>query len=81
MQRLLIVSLLLTLASAGCGKRSVEIDRQTRHAIDTLTANELVVLRPQLDSLCAAQFDSLRAAAADSMLHVRRLEIEKILNR
>ena len=76
----LFVCLLVLLSlPVGCGKRTVEIDRSTQRAIDTLSAKEIRVLRPVLDSLCDVQFDSLVNAAMDSILAERRLEIEKIL--
>lgn len=77
------VTLLICIAALlmSCGKRSVEIDRNTRLAIDTLAGAQIRELRPVLDSLCDAQFDSLVQHAMDSILERRQHEMEQIIQR
>jgi len=75
----LICAYTLVVALESCGKREVKIDRIMRRAIDTTAASRKAVLRPKLDSICDAQFDSLVQVAVDSILKQRRSEISKII--
>ena len=63
----------------SCGKRRIQIDRDTRRMIDTLAAAEINILRPQMDSLCRLQMDSLVATLRDSVLTARKEEMRKLL--
>lgn len=65
----------------SCGKRRIQIDRDTRRMIDTLAAHEINILRPQMDSLCRFQMDSLVATLRDSVLSARREEMRKLLGK
>jgi len=75
------VAFVLCLVFPGCGKRNVQIDRETRRMIDTLTAHELNILRPQMDSICRFQLDSLVATVRDSVLEARKAEMRKLLGK
>lgn len=79
MKQLLVITCILALSWGGCAKRTVKLDRDMLRAIDTIAAKQINVLRPQLDSLCDARFDSLVAVAMDSIMVVRQLERAKIL--
>ena len=70
---------LIVVLTTSCGKREVKIDRIMRRSIDTTASSRKAILRPKLDSLCEAQFDSLVQAAVDSILEQRRMEIDKII--
>lgn len=65
----------------SCGKRHVQIDRETRRMIDTLSSHEINLLRPVLDSLCVTKLDSLVATMSDSVLMARKEEMRKLLGR
>lgn len=65
----------------SCGKRHVQIDRETRRMIDTLAAHEINILRPVLDSLCLMKMDSLVASISDSVMTARKEEMRKLLGR
>ena len=49
--------------------------------IDTVSANQIKLLKPVLDSLCDQNFDMLVNRAKDSIMIVRKEEIRKILNK
>lgn len=76
-----LLAFLSCLAFPGCGKRNVQIDRETRRMIDTLMVRELNVLRPQMDSICRFQLDSLVATLRDSVLEARKAEMRKLLGK
>ena len=76
----ILISCLVVSTLCACGKREVKLDRIMKRTIDTTAAPKIVVLKPKLDSLCDARFDSLVQAAVDSILEVRRLEIKKIID-
>jgi hypothetical protein len=65
----------------ACGKRHVQIDRDTRRMIDTLASAEIQILRPVMDSLCTQQLDSLVRTLRDSVLAERREEMRKLLGK
>ena len=67
--------------STGCGKRHMQIDRETRRIIDTTAAREIVTLRPLMDSLCQTKMDSLVSTMTDSVLTERRNEMRKLLGK
>ena len=75
---LLVIAMCVFASLPACGKRTIKIDRAMRKAIDTSAARQIVVLRPEMDSLCAIRTDSLIQAAVDSILGERRTEIQKI---
>lgn len=64
---------------AGCGERRIEITRDMRRTIDTLSAREIYSLRPVLDSICQTKMDSIVSIKTDSILAIRRDEIRKLL--
>jgi len=65
---------------ASCGKREIRLDRTLRRTIDTTAAKQIVILRPILDSLCDARYDSLVTVAVDSIMNKRQLEIKRIIS-
>lgn len=78
MRTLILTGLLTLLIAMSCGKRTIKVDRVMKRTIDTTAAPIKVLLRDELDSLCIVQRDSMVAAAVDSILAVRKVEIEKI---
>lgn len=63
----------------SCGKREVEIDRETRTVIDTIAAKEIRLLNEELDSLCTAKFDRMVLQVLDSILAVREREVQSYI--
>ena len=49
--------------------------------MDSLFKKEVGILKPILDSICDAQFDSVVNYTADSIMSERQSEIEKYLDR
>ncbi len=68
-------------ATMSCGKRHMQLDHETRRAIDTLAAKEINVLRTEIDSLCKYRMDSLVLAMSDSIVAVRRKEIQQMIGK
>ena len=79
--RLLFIVLFCCVLTPSCQKRSVKLDRSTMRMIDTAAATQFSELRPVLDSICAAQFDSLISVAMDSIMTIRQKEIDQILKK
>jgi hypothetical protein len=63
----------------SCGKREVQIDRETQRIIDTIAAKQIAGLNAEMDSICALQFDSLVQVKYDSIMKDRLAEIEFLL--
>ena len=76
-----LISIIICAVLGSCGTRQVRIPNATKRAIDTLAAKDIVVLRPQLDSLCDLRQDSIVQAAMDSIIERRSLEISKIVKK
>lgn len=77
--KLCLCFILLLMSISSCGKRHVQIDRDTRIAIDTLVSHEINLLRPVLDSLCVLKMDSLVASMRDSVFDARQEEMRKLI--
>lgn len=78
MRWLVWIGIFALLSTISCGKRTIRVDRVMQKMIDTTAAPKMVLLRDELDSICDMRKDSLVAAAVDSILSVRRIEIDKI---
>ena len=70
-----------TILLLSCGKRRVQIDRETKRAIDTLAASQIQAMRIEMDSMCILRMDSLVAVKSDSVMNARREEMRKLLGR
>ena len=77
---LLLAGFLFTL-NACTDPPPPSLNAKDRELIDSLFRLEIKVLKPELDSLCDATFDQRVQVAVDSMLIVRRAEIERQLQR
>lgn len=71
----------ISMTVSFCGKRHVQIDRDTRIAIDTLVNQEINELRPLLDSMCLLKMDSLVATLRDSVFEARQEEMKKLIGK
>ena len=79
--RTMILLIICSMMLICCGKRHVQIDRDTKRAIDTLAAKQANAMRPVLDSICQLKMDSLVATMSDSVMMARREEMRKLLGR
>lgn len=78
---LLIFGGVLLLLANACEEDPAFLLASQRTRIDTISANQIKLLRPELDSLCDEQFDALIKQAQDSIMETRMKEIKKILNK
>ncbi len=76
-----LVLILCCICISGCGKRHMQIDRDTRRMIDTTAARQINTLRNIADSTCLAKTDSMISAMTDSIIMERREEMRKLLGR
>ena len=81
-----IIFLFLMLFSLSLFCRCTEDPEPTlnfreRELVDSLYRMKLDTLKPVLDSLCTAHFDSAVAFKSDSMMKVRTAEVQKYLER
>ena len=80
----IFLAFVLLLMATACGEKKetrIRLTSAERVKVDTLYSKEVKTLRPYLDSLCEAQFDSLVQRAVDSLLEVRRAEEIRLRNR
>ena len=67
---------------AGCTEQpEPTLVYKDREVVDSLYRHQVDSLKPILDSLCTAHFDSAVQFKTDSMLKVRTAEIQKALER
>ncbi len=60
---------------SSCGEETVKLNGNDRVAIDTLSANAIAKLTPELDKRCKDSSDALRKQLVDSLVIVREREI------
>lgn len=72
---LFVFSLLLT----SCTKRPVTPSKASRRAIDTIYQQQLLVIKPGVDSICLHVYDSLYPLAVDSIMQERQSEMEALV--
>lgn len=76
--------ILLAVLLWACGDQGNQLPSLTyrqRELVDTMYLDRVRVLRPQLDSMCEAEFEARVAKAVDSLLQVRRLEEARLRER
>lgn len=73
---ILFCSLLLV---TSCKKRPVKLNRNARKAIDSIAAKEIKILRLELDSICAQNFEGLVIQYMDSIRLERLREIKDLI--
>jgi hypothetical protein len=59
----------------SCTARRVEPTRASRHAIDTLYQQQVALIQPELDSLCANLREEVYNHAVDSLMNARKAEM------
>ena len=73
---------MLVLALVGCeDAKDYSKDYKTRKVVDSLYRKELKVLKPELATQCSIQTVSAVDGMVDSILQIRRQEVEAILRR
>jgi hypothetical protein len=78
MKRLLLI-LCIGLFLVSCTSRRVKPNRQSRRAIDTIYKENVVLIQPEIDSLCIILYDSIYAVAVDSILKERQEEMNALI--
>ncbi len=63
----------------SCTTRPVTPSRASRKAIDTIYQKQVLLLQPQIDSICTLLHDSIYAIAVDSILNERRSEMMELV--
>lgn len=59
----------------SCTSRAVQPTRQSRHTIDTLFQQKVILLKPEMDSVCDGLFKEIYTAAIDSIMEARKMEM------
>lgn len=60
----------------SCTTTTVEPTRTSRHTIDTLFQQKIILLKPEMDSLCRIMHAEVYKKAVDSLLVARKVEME-----
>ena len=63
----------------SCTTRHVTPSRASRRAIDTLFQQQVLLMQPQMDSICKQVRDSVYAVAVDSFLQERQAEMNQLV--
>jgi hypothetical protein len=67
---------LLLVVFISCTSRPVEPTRSSRHTIDTLFSQRIIAMQPEIDSLCKDLTKKTFTAAVDSIMKMREIEME-----
>lgn len=70
---------IVTLLFASCTTRHVTPSRASRRAIDTMFQQQVLLMQPQMDSICKHVRDSVYAVAVDSFLQERQAEMIQLV--
>jgi hypothetical protein len=74
-----LVLLCIGLFLLSCTSRRVTPNRESRRAIDTIYKVNVMLLQPQIDSLCDRLYDSIYTVAVDSILNERQEEMNTLI--
>ena len=74
-----VALLLCIIFMASCTTRNVTPTRASRRAIDTIFQQKVLVLQPQMDSICTQLHDSIYTVAVDSIMSERRIEMTNLV--
>ena len=74
--RFFLAAVLVSCFLFSCTSRAVQPTRQSRHTIDTLFQQKIIVLKPEMDSVCAGIFKDVYSAAIDSIMNARKQEMD-----
>ncbi len=78
MKRMLVI-MSMGLFLFSCTSRRVQPNRDSRRAIDTIYKNNVMLLQPEIDSLCTHLYDSIYTVAIDSILHERETDMKSLV--
>ena len=79
MRWILIISVMLLVSCED--PKDFSKDYKTRKIVDSLFRKELKVLKPKLNAQCSIRTNASVDAMVDSILRIRREEVEEILRR
>ena len=68
-------SVLVLFILISCTSRGVQPTRQSRHTIDTLFQQKVILLKPGMDSVCDGIFKEIYTSAIDSIMEARKMEM------
>lgn len=74
-----LIFLCIGLFFASCTSRRVQPNRDSRRAIDTIYKNNVMLIQPQIDSVCVHLYDSIYSVAVDSILNERQEEMNALI--
>lgn len=63
----------------SCTTRPVTPSKASRRAIDTIYQAQVLLMQPEIDSLCTRLKDSIYPLAVDSILNERRAEMFELV--
>ena len=63
----------------ACTTTTVTPSRSSRQIIDSVYQQKIISLQPQMDSICAGEHNTVFRLAADSILAVRKMEMDSLV--
>lgn len=63
----------------SCTSRPVQPSRSSRHAVDTLFQRQVLLLQPEMDSLCRQKNREIYTTVVDSIMNVRKAEMNLLV--
>ena len=73
--RIPIFIFVLVVFAASCTTREVEPTRASRHTIDTLYHQKIIMMQPEMDSIFRKEYAKAYKANVDSLMAVRQAEM------
>lgn len=70
-----IAACIIVFSLGSCTSRSVEPTRTSRHTIDTLFQQKIIVLQPEMDSICRSTTIAVYKEAIDSIMTTRNVDM------
>lgn len=77
----IIAFFILSIFSTGCFEDTAKFEAEFKNAVDTIYLRQVRSFNEELDSICAAQKDSLIESSMDSIREVRLQAIEKLIKK
>ena len=75
----LIVFTSLWMGSIGCKNTDAPLKPKAIRLVDTLVAHQWKIIEPKQDSICDSNFDRIYAQAYDSIMTLRLLEKNELI--
>lgn len=77
--RLIAAAFVILIFMSSCTSRAVQPTRQSRHTIDTLFQQRVILLKPEMDSVCEGLSKEIYTAAIDSLMEARKMEMNILI--